>query len=177
MIQSFAVFLLGTLFWVGAGEAIRAQEVVLQLEKVNSPKTRKFVVGDRLEYRTRDDAEWQRGQLERLVPEEQLVIFNNRLIALDQITAIRHGGPRRWSASVGASLVTFGATWGALSLISGVVDAEGDPLTVGDAVVAGGAVGLGYAILRLFRYRRIPLGGRYRLRLLDLRVDAGAVTN
>ena len=153
-----------------------AQQIVLQLEKTNSAKTRKFVRGDAFEYRTTDDPDWQVGRLEQLVPEENLVVFQNRMVGLDQITAIRHRGPQRWSKPAGGSLIAFGATWGILSVISGAIDPENDPLEVSDAVVAGGSAALGYAIMHLFRYRRIPLGGRYRLRLLDLRVVPQPVT-
>ena len=165
----FIVILLGPL-------QTSAQEVYLQLEKANAAKTRKFAVGDAFEYRTEDDRTWQVGRLEQLVPEENLVIFQNRMVALDQITDFRHRGPRRWSAPLGGSLMSFGAGWGLFSLISGVVDRETDPLEVRDAVITVGSAALGYGIQRAFRYKRIRLGGRTRLRLIDLRALRPGVT-
>lgn len=158
-------------------DGLVAQSIYLQLEKTNSAKTKKYTRGDAFEYRTTDDPEWQLGRIERLVPEEELIIFQNRYVALAEITDLRHAGPRRWSVPAGASLITFGATWGALSVISGVFDRETDPLTPSDGVVALGSAGLGLALLRLFRYRKYPLGRRYRLRLLDLRALDRRVTD
>ena len=168
-IYLFIAVLLGSL-------QVSGQEVYLQLEKANSAKTRKFAVGDAFEYRTAEDRAWQVGRLEQLIPEENLVIFQNRMVALDQITDLRHQGPRRWSGPLGGSLMSFGAGWGLFSLISGLLDRETDPLEVRDAVITGSSAALGYGIQRVFHFKRIRLGGRTRLRLIDLRALRPGVT-
>ena len=151
-----------------------AQEVFLQIEKVGTPKTTKLGVGQLLEYQLEGEPEWQVGRIEQILPEEQLIVFTNRYVNLEDLAALRHKGPRRWSTPTSASLITFGATWGVLSVFSAWIDEENDPLEVSDAVVAVGAAGLGYLISRLFRYKTIRLNNRHRLRIVDLRVDPSA---
>ena len=171
--RPLCLLLLATLFV----HRTTAQSLYLQLEKVNSAKTTKYALGEAFEYRTVDDPEWQVGRLEALVPEENLIVFQNRYVRLADITALRHSGPQRWSRPAGGSLVAFGASWGLFSVISGVFDRENDPLEVRDGVIALGAAGLGYGLMHVFRYRRYPLAGRYRLRILDLRALDRSVTN
>ncbi len=140
---------------------------VLQIERYGSPVTQKLFIGDALTYRMEGDELWYDGYIEDILVEEKIVLLGQRYLPLDTIAALRwdRTGPR----VIGASLLVFGAGWTGSALIGKLTD--GDPDTeynARDAAIGGTSMLLGLGIPRLFRYKKIRMGRRFRLRLLDL---------
>ena len=143
---------------------------ILQIEKRNSPKTTKIFIGDEIMYRLPNDKTWYTGFITDLLVEEKLIALEDRYLPLDSITAL--GSYRPWSKAAGTSLFFFGAGWSGMALVGTLTD--GNPSTHyrwSDAAVTGAAWGLSYLTPRLFRYRKIKIGKRRRLRLLDLNIS------
>jgi hypothetical protein len=144
-------------------------QIVLQMEKVNSAKTKKFFAGDELTYRIANDPQWYTSELVQIVPSENLLVFDNRYIPLDSITAFRSYAPQKWSKPIAYNLYTFGAAWSLFSLGASVVDKE-DPYSWGDLMVTGTAAATGLLIQLLFKKRDYKFGKKRRLRIIDMEV-------
>ena len=128
-------------------------QIVLQIEKYGSPKTQKIGVGTFLEYRLYEYEEWQEGTIEQLIPDENIVVLNDRYIKITDIESIRFDTPQRWSRPLGRNLYLFGASWALYAVVASLVDKE-DDYTWGDAAVTGTAAATGFLIQRIFRYKK-----------------------
>jgi hypothetical protein len=141
---------------------------VLQIEKYGSPKTEKIHIGSVIDYRLEGEENFREGYIEDIRVEDSLIVFGDRYVNVHHIAELRF--PRSWGKVVGTSLMIFGGSWSGLALLGYATD--GDPETnysTTDAAVTVVSAGLGYALAKLVRYRKVRVGKRYRLRLLDLR--------
>ncbi|MBR9922564.1 MAG: hypothetical protein GYB31_17140 [Bacteroidetes bacterium] len=155
-----------TLFSVGNAGA----QKLLQIEKIGSAKTIKLAQGSYLEYRLYAYEEWQAGYIEKLIPEEDIVVLNDRYIKLSDIQSIRFNTPQRWSKPASKSLYTFGAAWAVFSAGAALIDKD-DKYTWGDAAVTGTSFALGFLVERIFRFKKYHFHRKNRLRILDLDVE------
>lgn len=147
--------------------ALSAQKV-LQIEKYGSPKTEKIHIGSVIDYRLSGEDSFRQGYIEDIRVEDSLIVFGDRYVNVYDIAELRF--PRGWGKVVGTSLMIFGGSWSGLALLG--YSTDGDPETsysARDAAVTVVSAGLGYALAKLVRYRKVRVGKRYRLRLLDLR--------
>ncbi len=144
-------------------------QVWLQMEKRGSARTVKFRPGEVLTWRMAGDRTWYQEELVRLIPEDSIVVFANRYVKLDQITAIRSFAGSRWSKPVSRQLYLFGLSWSAYALIADVFD-ETDPYDRGDLGVTLTSFATGFVLHQVFKSRTFRLGKRRRLRIVDLRI-------
>ncbi len=161
------------LFFFVCSSSMSAQ-VVLQMEKYGTPKTKKFYEGQKITYLLNGEKEWFDGTIDQLITDRNLVVFDQRYTKLEDIAGIRTYQNRGWSRAAAGGLYTFGLTWTGFSLVSSLVK-SGDPLTDdpytwGDVGVAGVSVGLGFLVQKLFRHNTYKFGGKRNLRIVDLTV-------
>lgn len=147
--------------------ALPAQKV-LQIEKYGSPKTEKIQIGSVIDYRLTGEEAFREGYIEDIRVEDSLIVFGDRYVNVHDIAELRF--PRSWGKTVGTSLMIFGGSWSGFALLGYATDGNPETSYSGrDAAVTVVAAGLGYALAKLVRYRKVRIGKRYRLRLLDLR--------
>jgi hypothetical protein len=146
---------------------------VLQLEKKGSAKTQKISLDDEITYKLFDDDVWYTATLYDIKPEEDIIVFNNRLVRLEQIAALRFTDTRSWSSAFGKKLYTFAAGWTLFGIADRLIFNQSEnrasiPLI---AIPAATTLVGGWLIQRIFRQRTKKIGNKYRLRLLDLTIS------
>ena len=159
------------LFWLFlllllAGPLALSAQKYLQIETRGKARTEKFPVGAYLEYQVQGDDFFSQGELIDLLPESQTLVFEDRYVSADRIQTLRFDRPLAKAAAY--SLYTFGVGWSAFALIG--YNTDGDPTTqysVGDAIVTATSLGLGFIIQKAFFQRKVKLGKKKRLRLID----------
>lgn len=147
-------------------------QIYLQVEHAGLTKVTRYSVGDRLDFKTRDIQGWQRGVLERLLPEPQSLVLSDAIVNLDEISHVRlyHRGPR----IAGHTLIGAGSSW---LLMGGVIeglrvinaietgyDFGVDTLTIGLSAIISG-----YLINRFLGTTVASMSKRSRVRIIDLR--------
>lgn len=147
--------------------ALSAQKV-LQVEKFGDPESQKIQIGAILDYRLKGEEVFREGYIEDIRVEDSLIVFGDRYVNVNDIAVLRF--PRTWGKTVGTSLMVLGGAWSGFALIGYATD--GDPETsysTNDAIVTAASATLGFALMKLVRYKKVRIDKRYRLRLLDLR--------
>jgi len=143
---------------------------VLQLEKRSSVKTKKMTIGTELFYQMQEDDVWYQGTIQEIRAEEGFIVLNDRLISVEKIGAIKSFKDRDWSRSMSNKLYMFAAGWVFFGIADNLIFNQSEqrakpPLI---AIPAATALALGYAIRKIFDHKIYKMGGKYRLRLLDL---------
>lgn len=159
------VSILLLIFNLGTTSVAKAQ-VVLYMEIMGQEKPIKYYEGQSLSYKSAEfPDEWQDIRIERVVDDEKLILYNGGMLKLDDIIEIRRS--RAWANTVGYMLQTFGTAWLAFG---GVIHFTDSNFSFGlDTLAIGGtALGTGWLIRKLFRYKEYKIGRRYRLKILDL---------
>lgn len=155
---------------------LMAQKVV-QLEKRGNPETQKFKIGDELIYTLKDDETWYTATINDILPEENIILFENRLVKVADITALKFYNNRNWSKNIGNSLFTFSGGWVLFGLIDRAEIADRVGLNQQDPgrapwdlilIPAGVAIVTGILIKQIFKQHVKKMGKKHRLRLLDL---------
>lgn len=152
---------------LAVAHGLSAQKV-LQIEKYGNPNSQKIQIGTMLDYRLKGEEDFREGYIEDLRVKDSLIVFGDRYVKVHDIAELRF--PRTWGKTIGTSLMILGGAWSGFALIGYATD--GNPETSyssRDAVISAASAGLGYALTKLIRYKRIRMDKRHRLRLLDLR--------
>ncbi len=140
---------------------------VLQIERYGRAKTTKIHLGEEITYRLKGEAAWHTRAMEDINVEQGLVVAPDRYIKIAEIEALRYN--RTWPRAVGKQMFWLGAGWSLYGVIGNLAD--GDPDTNyrwGDAAVTGTAWGLSLLLPKVFKYKKIKLGERRRLRAVDI---------
>jgi len=141
------------LFLCFSNNHLDAQKI-LQLEKTNSLKVKKYYIGDVLTFQLKEEGKtWFTEAIEDI------------LVKVEDITAIRSFRVQRWSKPLAKSLNLFGLSWGVLSLLSPLA---GTPLTWAALVVPLASFAVSGIVRVLFRYRTYKIGKKRRMRLLNM---------
>ncbi len=138
------------------------------MEKSGRAKVRKFDIGTQLTYKIQNDPIWYTAYIEKLIPEDSLIVFGNRYIKLGSIEKIRTYRNRGWSKKMSQSTYLFAGAWGVFSLL-GMLD--GYKPGTSDLIVMGSAATTGWLLKPIFRYENHRMGKRKRLRILDISVE------
>lgn len=149
-----------------AGPAALSAQKYLQIETRGKARTEKFPVGAYLRYQVRGDDFFSEGELLDLLPESQTLVFDDRYVSADRIETLLFDRPFAKAATY--SLYTFGVGWSAFALVG--YNTDGDPDTqysLGDAIVTATSIGLGFIIQKAFFQKKVRLGKKKRLRLID----------
>lgn len=142
---------------------------VLQIEKYGKAKTEKIFIGQPLTFQIQELGEpvWYTAVVEDLFVKDSVVLLGPRYIHIKNIEALKYD--RGWTKVANRSLLTFGLSWSGFAFIGTLTD--NDPNTSyrwSDAAVTGTSVLLALAIPKVFGTRKIKLGKRRRLRMLNL---------
>jgi len=153
-----------TVLLLASGNTVSAQ-VYLYLEDMMQVKAIKIPQGASVSIKTIENPEWTNYQLQRLLPEDNVIIHPNGMINLNEITHLRM--QRKWVTALGSSLQTFGVAWGVYGLIA-LASSTG---TVELSVVAVGSlvpIAAGYIMKKLWKYKKYKINSKHRLKILDL---------
>ncbi|MCS6928744.1 MAG: hypothetical protein NZM43_04515 [Saprospiraceae bacterium] len=158
---------LPTLLFIAVASLAFSQKFI-QLERVNRPRTLKFYAGDELTYRFKGDAFWRNSLITDVNMDSQRVAFDGRYYALKEIEAIQlqYAGLLR---ATGPALMFFGASWAGYSLIGALFDNY--PLTTQTVIVSGSGLLIGFGLKHIFKYRKVSLNERRRLRAVEIPVS------
>jgi hypothetical protein len=166
-------------FWVVFAGFASGQKF-LQLERTNSPKTRKYYPGDEITFQLNNN-QWYTRVIDDVSYQKKLILFSNGHVSVDSIVALRSFERRKWSKPLGNQLYNFAIAWTAFALIADAVsDDAADDYAVSSAVVAGSSVASGFLLKKLFHRRTFHFNKnkageakKWRLRVLDLEVKPG----
>lgn len=164
------------LFFIAFGEMAFAQKF-LQLEKVHSPKTRKYYAGDEITFQL-NNGQWYTRVIEDVSYEQKLILFANGHMAVDSIVAFRSFKNARWSRPIGNQLINFAIAWTVFSIVDQAV--SDDPFQQIDRttyMIPAASTATGFALKKLFKHRTFRMTKnkkgeekKWRLRVLDLNV-------
>ena len=149
-------------------------QLFLQLERAGSLKVKKYPQGTDIQFKTKAYPDyWQNGKIYQIIPEEQSVVFSDRITYLRDYTHFRF--QRSWPNALGTNLTRFGVSWFAFAgLLTGLseVGALENPFNFGTDTVIIGASALvtGYLTKKLFTTVTRKINGKNRLRIIDLRL-------
>ena len=136
----------------------------LVLEKTNTPKTTRFYVGQAITFKLDGVSGWFDRQITDILPDQKIIMLDGEAVPLADITTLKVRKKRIW-AIVGSQLITFGSTLALATTIARARHDEADSrlFLVSAASVVGG--------FWLVKPRKIKLGNRHRLRLIDLTLE------
>lgn len=147
-------------------------QMYLQLERANSIKVIKFAPGDKIFFRTSKFGDsWQQGNIYRILPEENALVFDDRITYLKDITHFKYY--RAWPNGIGTNLMRFGAAW---FVFAGIIEG-GRSLGVLDtnykfgtdtAIVGGTALLTGFLTKKIWATAIKKMNDKNRLRIIDL---------
>jgi len=162
--SSFSMILLCLV--IGGHTAHGQLGLSLQVEVINSLDKLEYYVGQRVNYTVKSyPDEWRKGVITDILVDDQVIIFNNDMVALDQFSAVkRFNTPARM---LGGMLFTFGAGWTLYGVVATLVS---DFRFTGQELFIGlGSLGSGFLISKLFNYHKYDLEKGARLRIIDRR--------
>lgn len=138
---------------------------MLVLERTNSAKTVKMYIGDVLEYRLKGDEDyWYTSTINDILPENKVLILDNFPVHVDSIAALR---TRRKPITrlVGGTLVTFGASLAFATTIGALYSDN----SINYGALYGTSVASAGVGLLAFTRKKLPMGEKYRLRIIEIR--------
>lgn len=144
-------------------------QLFVKIEKSGTTFSERIYPGKLLEFKTTHDEDWRQAELIDIIPETQLLLFDDQVHELSSIVVIRDNRRSRWSGPLGTSLMTFGLSWNVYAGGAHFFD-ETFTYTKRDAIIGGTTILSGYLLQRLIRYKTIRLDGKYRLRIIDMRI-------
>jgi hypothetical protein len=147
------------------GSINKAQcQVLLQLEVKNEVEAIKFSPGQVLTIKTKDIPEWEKRTIARLIPETNLIVFEDGVVSLDAITHMKL--PNQVANIAGKAFTTFGSGW---LLFGGIAHvARGDEFTWSTFAIGAVAVGIGVLFSRIASKRKYTIGKNANLRIIDI---------
>ena len=144
---------------------LATSQIFVQLEIYNSANVKKYQVGDKFVFRTKEfPNEWQKKRIREIQYDNNIIMFDRTFVYVDDITMVRTFNPVPFTIAKG--LYAFSAQALLFGGISSIF--EGNVSWTLPVYVLGG-VGFG-AFLDVISYKRHRMGKNSRIRLLDLRI-------
>ena len=158
--RPFLLIILMTILSHSAG----AQKL-LQLEILREIEAIKFGEGSIITFKTKDyPKEWQIKTIETIIPVDDILVFDDGMIALKDITHLRMSNTT--ARAFGRLFSGFGAGW---LLFGGVAQIAGDyEFTWGTFAIGAVAVGLGWILNKFVSKRTYKMGKNANLRIIDI---------
>ncbi len=136
----------------------------IQIEQTRDAENFRIAEGEIMEFKTRAfPNDWQKGKVEKILMEDQVIIFADQMIAVADITQVRIYRPLPDIA--GKFFLLFGTSWliyGIIALIFGLPNVVPQDLLIGLISLL-----LGLLIGR-FSKRKFRIGKQSRIRLIDI---------
>ncbi|NNE28324.1 MAG: hypothetical protein HKN16_01720 [Saprospiraceae bacterium] len=137
----------------------------LQLEKRGTLKTDRYYEGEDLIFRLHGDETWYQEQILEIMIEDELVLFENRVVPISKIRQIRNFQKGDFWRGLGNKLMAFGGAFLGFSLLGTLVDWE---LKADTFYISGGAAAAGGLLRLIFNHRTYKLGKKRWLRPMNL---------
>lgn len=157
-------FLLLIILMFGLFISAGAQKL-LQLEILREVEAIKFGEGSTITFKTKEyPKEWQTKKIETIIPVDDILIFEDGMLPLKDITHLRLNNS---TAKAFSRLFSgFGAGW---LLFGGVAQIAGDyKFTWGTFAIGAVAVGLGWILNKFISKRTYKMGKNANLRIIDI---------
>lgn len=136
----------------------------LQIEELNKVETIRFREGDKIQFRTKEfPKDWQKGKIEKIIVEDNLILLQNSMLNLEDITKVRvyKSAPD----VAGKVLMVFGGVWltyGVVALVFGLPN-----VVASDLIIGGVAVIVGWVTTQFSR-QTFTIGKKAQLRIIDI---------
>lgn len=160
--------ILSLILFISLGYSAAAQKI-LQIETYGKAKTEKLFIGQGITYQLTGSDDWHYVVIEDLIIDQQLIQTVRGYLKLSEISALRY--ERGWAQAAKSGLVIFGAGWTLFGVIGYATD--GRPETkygLRDAIISGTSIATGFLIGKIFKYKKIKLGKRKNLRMIEIPV-------
>lgn len=155
------------LFLFASLTVVSGQEY-LQIEMQNNPETIKYHLGQKILIKTKQVDEWHSIVLQKFIYESSTIIHEQGMLQVEDITALRETRPGVGALSI--ALTTFGGGWLVFGAISQGLDNKAE-FGTREVVIGVAALAAGWGLKKAFYKRDFHMGKRYKLRLLDLRMQ------
>lgn len=143
-------------------------QIYFQIEKYNSPKTLKFIEGDFLWIKTYEyPDDWRRLQIEQIMVDEDVIIFDKDMLFLTDIKAIKM--VQKPAQHLSVLFNSFGISWFVFAGILHITDRW--EFGRDTAIIGGSALTLGYGVKKTFGKKTFKMGKNARVRIIDLRIS------
>ncbi len=143
-------------------------QVFLQIEKMNSPKTVRLYEGTMLEYALIEYPDiWRKSSIQEIIPESDLLLFDDNYHKPEELAALRFNRPV--ISGIGTKLVQASAVWFVYGGIASITPEYN--MSSGEMIFGASVAAFGYLIKKLFGKRKMKLGKRRNLRIVDLRME------
>lgn len=145
---------------------VSAQKII-QMEKANSLKTRKFQLGEELTFSLRSTPDqFITREIVDVYPDLGQVQFSSGLIPVGDIAAIRYPGSNRWAKQVGLQMWIAAGLYVGYSVLDAAIYRRSP--TPEQYYIPVLALGTGAVFRFTIPEKKHRIEGRRRLRLLDL---------
>lgn len=142
---------------------------ILQLEISKEVSAKKFYEGDEIVFKTSDyPKDWQKKVIEKILVEDNVILFDDRMVAISDITHFRmYNGSAK---GVGSVLSGFGAGW---LLFGGIAHfASDNTFTWSTFAIGTTASVLGWILRKFISKKTYKMGKSANLRALDVSFPA-----
>lgn len=148
-------------------------QLYFQFEEAFTTDVRKYQVGDIIEFRTKQFQGWQQGSISQILPEDNALLFEDRITHLEDFTHFKYTRPA--AVAVGTTLELFGASWlligGAIEGLRGVGAIETQYEFGWDTAIIGvTSMATGFLTRKLWGKAVKKMNDRNRVRIIDLRL-------
>ena len=143
-------------------------QVYLQIEKRNSVKTIKLYEGEYIEYARKDYPYiWRKSKIFEIIPETDLLLLEDNYLKPSEIVALRFNRPV--ISGLGKKLVQASTVW---FVYGGIATLAVDDYTISkrEVIIGASAAALGLFISKIFGKRKMKIGTRRTLRIVDIRM-------
>lgn len=140
-------------------------QVLLQLEINKEVDAIKFGYGDVIMIKSKSsDGEWQKRKLERLIVDQNLIVFEDGMMPLEDITHLRMINGTADAA--GKLFLGFGAGW---LVFGGIAHVASDyKFTWGTVAIGAVSMGIGWLFQKVASKRTFKMGKNANLRIIDI---------
>lgn len=141
----------------------------LQIETFGKPQSKKIYPGAEISYQLRNQDIWHTHTIEDFLIDQNLLVLEDRYVNIKDIQALKF--QRSFVQGISTSLFWFGLGWSGFAVVGTLTD--GDPDTHyrwSDAIVTGSSLGTALLLDKLLGTKKVKIGKRKNLRLLDISV-------
>jgi len=139
----------------------------LQLEIYRQVQTLKFYEGDVIKFRSiAFPDEWQEQQIVKILPDANVLLFDESMINIDDITKVKivKSGAR----AAGNILEVFGLAWLGFGGIAAIAGNDNFKFTWGTFAIGATAIAVGAFFKRIVANKTYTIGGNAKLRIINL---------
>jgi hypothetical protein len=140
-------------------------QVILQLEIFKEVEAVKFRTGDKIHFRTKQyPKEWRAAKIERLLQDEKIILFDDGLVRMEDITEVRVYKPTVYA--LGLRLMQIGVVWWTYGGIIHLFTEN--KFTWSTFAIGATSVGIGYILKKWVSKRTLKIKKNANLRMLDI---------